>query len=446
MDSTLRDTGSQPPHTAANSIAATWAHAAASSIFIADCNQLILSPHEWLPAAASHTASVHEAVPQRAGSGGGGGGGDDGGEEGSGGEGFSEVQIHPSGLWGGGDDGDGGGGDGGGGGGGGGGDGVGDEAGGGGDGAGDGGGDDCVGGGLARSPIVVARAQGWCWVATVVIYIVPRLDAAKALQRAEGRARAVATAAANPDQCRALPARELEEGTIPRRGVAGTSCTVSVVAAVAALAALAALEDDCHQGVIRRIAAHRAPRGKKLYTIGEHQIDPSNPTNPALCHQLERATRRVVEDVDGGGASAAVKVASVGQHVAGHHVVGHGTQPVVTACLGAVAERAVGVCEEDCRARVAVEESHPHGDPLPVLIRSNLHPARVKLVETLAVPRHRRRVISRAGNLSRRVRVKAAAHAWDAGDDLVDVLALLWKPRKWQVSVKYGESRGGRVS
>ena len=46
MDSTRRGTGSQPPQTATNSIAETWAHAAVSSIFIALCSQLILSPHE----------------------------------------------------------------------------------------------------------------------------------------------------------------------------------------------------------------------------------------------------------------------------------------------------------------------------------------------------------------------------------------------------------------
>ena len=46
MDSTRRGTGSQPPQTATNSIAETWAHAADSSIFIALCSQLILSPHE----------------------------------------------------------------------------------------------------------------------------------------------------------------------------------------------------------------------------------------------------------------------------------------------------------------------------------------------------------------------------------------------------------------
>lgn len=111
MDSALRGTGSQPPHTAANSIAETWAHAADSPIFVAVCSQLILSPHEWLPAAAAHTASVHEAVPQRMGGDGGGdgdrdgGGSDGGGEDGSGGEGVSAVQMHPSWLWSGGDDG-----------------------------------------------------------------------------------------------------------------------------------------------------------------------------------------------------------------------------------------------------------------------------------------------------------------------------------------------------
>ena len=65
-----------------------------------------------------------------------------------------------------------------------------------------------------------------------------------------------AAAAADPNQCRALPARQFEEGAVPRRGVAGTSRTVSVIAAVAAVAAVAALEDgrhQLHQGVIRRI-------------------------------------------------------------------------------------------------------------------------------------------------------------------------------------------------
>eukprot|EP00964_Phaeocystis_antarctica_P063547 scaffold38150_cov65-Phaeocystis_antarctica.AAC.9 len=60
--------GLQPLHAAGNSVAAIWAHASASSICGPSgdsCSHVIRSPHEWVPAAASHTVAVQEAVPHR---------------------------------------------------------------------------------------------------------------------------------------------------------------------------------------------------------------------------------------------------------------------------------------------------------------------------------------------------------------------------------------------
>jgi len=78
--------GSQPPHAPANSMAATCAQAAASSIRGPSgdvCSQSIRSPHEHVmhslfAAAAAHASGVHAGVPHldhggRGGEGGGGG-------------------------------------------------------------------------------------------------------------------------------------------------------------------------------------------------------------------------------------------------------------------------------------------------------------------------------------------------------------------------------------